>query len=303
MYSKIIVPLDGSTAAECALPLVRGLARRLAIPVQLLSVIDLREISRQVSAAEGLFLDRLAEDESRHSAEYLGKMATSLGGVAVTTQCDTGSAAETIVETAAADKNSLIIMATHGRSGLNRFLLGSVAEKVLRGSANPLLLVKASESIATQGEAALNSIVVPLDGSDLAERVLPAVAELAQKLDLEVFLMRAYAIPYGAYSAGEGFYDPVHLEGLLAMLKQETFDYLESKVAELKRRGVAKVSYVAKEGLSADEIIKFARETPANLVAMSSHGRSGIKRWVLGSVTETVVRHSGDPVLVLRAAS
>jgi len=144
--------------------------------------------------------------------------------------------------------------------------------------------------------------VVPLDGSELAEGVLPTVTELARSLDLEVFLIRAYAIPYGAYSAGEGFYDPVHLESFLNILKEETFDYLEKKVADLKRAGLTKVSYVAKEGLSADEIIKFARETPANLVAMSSHGRSGIKRWVLGSVTETVVRHSGDPVLVLRAA-
>lgn len=303
MYSKILVPLDGSTAAECALPLVRALARRLAIPVQLLGVIDLREISRSVSAAEGLFLDRLAEDESRQSTEYLGKIAKSLGAATATTRCEKGGAAETIVETAAADKDSLIVMATHGRSGLNRFLLGSVAEKVLRASANPLLLVKATEPIVTEGEAPLTSIVVPLDGSDLAEGVLPTVTELARALDLEVFLVRAYAIPYGAYSAGEGFYDPVHLEAFLNILKEETFDYLDRKVAELKRKGLAKVSFVAKEGLSADEIIKFARETPDNLVAMSSHGRSGIKRWVLGSVTETVVRHSGDPVLVLRATS
>jgi nucleotide-binding universal stress UspA family protein len=301
MYSKIIVPLDGSAAAECALPLVRGLARRLAVPVQLLSVIDLHEISRNVSAAEGLFLDRLLEDGAKHSAEYLDTIAKSLGAHTVTTVCARGNAAETVIDTAAADKNALIVMGTHGRSGLNRFLLGSVAEKVLRGSANPLLLVKATEPIATQGEALLKSIVVPLDGSDLAERVLPAVTELARKLELEVFLVRAYAIPYGAYSAGEGFYDPVHLESFLTMLKQETFDYLEAKVAGLKRAGIT-ASFVAKEGLSADEIIKFARETPANLVAMSSHGRSGIKRWVLGSVTETVVRHSGDPVLVLRAA-
>jgi nucleotide-binding universal stress UspA family protein len=301
MYSKIVVPLDGSTAAECALPLVRALARRLALPVDLLSVVDLREIARDVSAAEGLFLDRLAEDDSRHSADYLGKIAKTLGAAAVTTRCERGIAAETIIETAAADKNSLIVMATHGRSGLNRFLLGSVAEKVLRGSSNPVLLVKASEPVATQGEAPLTSVIVPLDGSELAEGVLPTVTELALKLDLEVFLVRAYAIPYGAYSAGEGFYDPVHLDAFLQMLKQETFDYLENKVAELKRKGL-KVSYVAKEGLSADEIIKFARETPANLVAMSSHGRSGIKRWVLGSVTETVVRHSGDPVLISRAA-
>lgn len=303
MYSKIVLPLDGSTAAECALPLVRALARRLAIPVELLSVVDLREISRNVAAAEGLFLDRLVEDESRHSAEYLSKIAKSLGAVPAATRCEKGSAAETIIETAAADQNSLVVMATHGRSGLNRFLLGSVAEKVLRASSNPLLLVKATEPIVTAGEAPLTSIVVPLDGSDLAEAVLPTVTELARTLDLEVFLVRAYAIPYGAYSAGEGFYDPVHLEAFLKILKEEAFDYLDKKVTELKRQGLTKVSYVAKEGLSADEIIKFARETPANLVAMSSHGRSGIKRWVLGSVTETVVRHSGDPVLVLRAAS
>ena len=303
MYSKIVVPLDGSPVAECALPLVRTLARRLALPVTLFSVVDLREISRDVTAADGLlFLDRMVEDESRRMTDYVNQTAKSLGAVALVTQSDKG-AAETIVETAAADKNSLIVMATHGRSGLNRFLLGSTAEKVLRASNNPVLLVKATETAVGAGEAALTSIVVPLDGSELAERVLPAVTELAQKLALEVILMRAYAIPYGAYSAGEGFYDPVHLETLLTMVKQEALEYLEKKVAELKRQGLSKVSFVAKEGLSADEIIKFARETPANLIAMSSHGRSGVKRLVLGSVTETVVRHSGDPVLVLRAAS
>ena len=298
MYSKIVVPLDGSKTAESALPLVRSLARRLAIPVELLGVIDMREICRTTSAAEALFLDRLLEDQSRRNAEYLGKIAHTLSGVAVTTRDEEGEAGEIIVEAAAADKNALIVMATHGRSGLNRFFLGSIAEKVLRATVNPLLLVKATEPVVTAGEAPLTSIVVPLDGSDLAEAVLPAVTDLARKLDLEV---RAYSIPYGAYSTGDGFYDPVNLEAFLAQLREETFEYLERTSASLKRKGLEKVSFVAKEGLSADEIIKFARETPTNLVAMSSHGRSGIKRWVLGSVAETVVRHSGDPVLVLRA--
>src|SRR5512140_525507 len=115
MYSKILVPLDGSAAAECALPLVRTLARRLAIPVELLGVIDLREISRSVSAAEGLFVDRLAEDEARHSREYLSKIAKSLVAATATTRCEIGGAAETIFEGAATDKNTLIVMATHGR--------------------------------------------------------------------------------------------------------------------------------------------------------------------------------------------
>jgi nucleotide-binding universal stress UspA family protein len=89
---------------------------------------------------------------------------------------------------------------------------------------------------------------------------------------------------------------------LLARVRDEACEYLEKKVQELKKLGVEKVSCIAKEGFSADEIIKMEGDTPDNLIAMCSHGRSGAKRWVLGSVTETVVRHSGDPVLVIRAA-
>ena len=151
--------------------------------------------------------------------------------------------------------------------------------------------------------AALKSIVVPLDGSELAESVLPYAVEVAKNLDLEVTLLRVYATPYGAYSAGEGFYDATQIEKYLESLRGEALDYLERKAADLKKTGLEKVSVVLKEGLDADEIITFARHAPDNLIAMCSHGRSGVKRWVLGSVTETVVRHSDDPVLILRAPS
>jgi nucleotide-binding universal stress UspA family protein len=178
-----------------------------------------------------------------------------------------------------------------------------VAEKVLRGASNPLLLVRATEKTPPWDMATLKSVVVPLDGSELAESVLPSVEALAKNLDLEVVLIRVYGVPYGAYSAGEGFYDSTHLEPFLAKLKDETLEYLENKTAELKSRGITKVSYIAKDGPGADEIISLARHTPDNLIAMCTHGRSGVKRWVLGSVTETVVRHSGDPVLIVRAGS
>jgi nucleotide-binding universal stress UspA family protein len=126
---------------------------------------------------------------------------------------------------------------------------------------------------------------------------------LAKQLDLAVVLFRAYAIPYGAYTTGDGFYDPVNLEAFLARLRAEAVDYLELKSGELGKDGAVKISYVAKEGLSADEIIAFGRQTPDNLIAMCTHGYSGVKRWVLGSVTETVVRHSDGPLLVLRAGT
>lgn len=303
MYKEILVTLDGSETAEQVLPYSRGLARRLGIPVDLITVIDVTETARNFPAGDGLLLKQVTEDEVRRAGPYLEEIARSFPGAAAGCLVKPGRAVDIIIETARADKGTLITMATHGRSGLNRFLLGSVAEKVLRGTQNPLLLVRATEGAKTDGEIAMKSVIVPLDGSALAEGVLPATEELATKLDLEVVLFRAYAIPYGAYTAGDGFYDPVHLDSFLAQLREETYDYLELKAAELKKRGLQRVSYVAREGLSADEIISFGRQTANNLIAMCTHGRSGVTRWLLGSVTETVVRHCGDPVLVLRAAT
>jgi nucleotide-binding universal stress UspA family protein len=303
MYKKILVPLDGSPSAENVLPYARTLAKRLALPVELLAVVDFTELARSVSAADGLFLDRVAKEEARRSGVYLAGISESFSGIATRCLVQQGRAADIIVEMAAAEKDTLIMMATHGRSGLNRFFLGSVTEKVLRATSSPLLVVRAKEEAVARGEAVFKSLVVPLDGSELAESVMPSVVALAKQLDLEVILFRAYAVPYGAYTAGEGFYDPVNLEGFLARLRAETIDYLENKTAELKRQGIEKVSYLAKEGLSADEIISFGHASPDHLIAMCTHGYSGVKRWVLGSVTEAVVRHAGDPVLVLRAQS
>ncbi|HWH77659.1 MAG TPA: universal stress protein [Candidatus Binatus sp.] len=301
MYKKILIPLDGSATAESVLPYARVCAQKLNASIELLTIVDVMDMARAASAADGLYLDRILEEETRRMSDYLTKIAKSLAGLAVEPRLEKGNAAEVIIETAAADKGALVMMATHGRSGLNRFLLGSVAEKVLRGTLNPLLLVRASAPTQINEEAALKTIVVPLDGSELAEAVLPAVEELAKKLDLEIVLLRIYAVPYGAYTAGEGFYNPVNLEALLGRVRDETLEYLESKTEALKRKGVDKISFIAKEGLAADEIIAYGRETPDNLIAMCTHGRSGVRRWVLGSVTESVVRHSGDPVLIVRA--
>jgi nucleotide-binding universal stress UspA family protein len=303
MYEKILVPLDGSKTAENVLPYARCFARNLQIPVELLAVVDVAEMARNISAAEGLFLDTLIEDETRKYDDYLKGIAKNFPEGGVQHRIGKGKAAEVIVETAAKEKTTLIAMATHGRSGLDRWLVGSVAEKVLHAAANPLLLVRAKEENPPWNMAAPKSIVVPLDGSELAESVLPAVEEVAKSLDLEVILLRVYGVPYGAYSAGEGFYDTTQIEAFLASLKSDALEYIERKGAELKKHGLEKVTLVVKEGLGADEIISFARHTPDNLIAMCSHGRSGVKRWVLGSVTETVVRHSGDPVLILRAPS
>jgi nucleotide-binding universal stress UspA family protein len=301
MYSKIVVPLDGSRIAENALPYARALACGLKVPVDLLCAIDLTEMERNVSAAAGLFLDTLAEDETRRRGEYLSQIAKSFSGAPVQCKIAKGDAASVIIDSAAAEKNTLLCMATHGRSGLNRWLLGSVAEKVVRGGSAPLLLIRASEAAQTEGEKKIGAVIVPLDGSSLAEQVLAPVTDLAKKLDLEVILFRAYSIPYGFYDAGASY--AVDLERLSADVEAEVQQYLEEKRDVLAKAGLEKVSYASKEGHSADEIIKFGLRNPDKLIAMCSHGRSGVKRWVLGSVAETVMRHSTAPVLIVRAAA
>jgi nucleotide-binding universal stress UspA family protein len=300
MYSAILVPLDGSKTAEKVLPYARYLAGKFKVSVELLAVVDVVEIASHMTSEKVRFLDTIIEDAVQHSTTYLRGVGTTITGTDVRCSVEKGRAEETIIEKAANDKAMLITMATHGRSGLNRFLLGSVAEKVLRGTVNPILLIRAAGEAKSEGEAMLKSIIVPLDGSELAEAVLPAVADLAKELDIEIELFRSYHVPYNVYSGDEGFY-AVNYEELLAGVRDEAVEYLETKAADLKRLGVAKVQCVTKEGLAADEIISLGRETPDNLIAMSSHGRSGVRRWMLGSVTEMVVRHSGDPVLVIRA--
>jgi nucleotide-binding universal stress UspA family protein len=297
MYTGVLIPLDGSKTAEKVLPYARFAAGALKLPIELLAVVDIVEMATHISADRARYLETMIEDSVRNSEHYLRGIACAFPRG---TKCtvEKGKAEQVIIETAAADKGTLITMATHGRSGINRWLLGSVAEKVLRGATNPLLLVKATEEAKAEEEATLKSIVVPLDGSELAEGVLPTVAELAKTWKLAVVLFRAYHIPYNIYGGAEDYYG-ANIEELIAEVRDEALEYLEKKVKEQKKLGVESVSCVAKEGFSADEIIKMGRQTPDNLIAMCSHGRSGIKRWALGSVTETVVRHSGDPVLVI----
>ncbi|HEX9663479.1 MAG TPA: universal stress protein [Candidatus Binatia bacterium] len=299
MYTRILVPLDGSKTAEKVLPYAHTLARRLKLPVELLGVVDIAELAAHLSAAKARFMDAIVESELKSSKEYLVRIAKTFKDAAVACAVDRGRADEVIIGEAAADKGTLITMATHGRSGLNRWLLGSVAEKILRATANPLLLVRAGDEGETVGDASLKSIVVPLDGSELAESALPAAIELAKSLNLEIMLLRAYELPASAYYGTEDYLP--NYDEIKERIKEAAVEYLNGKVATFKAKGLDKVFSTAVEGSAAEEIIRYAGGCPGALVAMCTHGRSGVRRWVLGSVTEKVVRHCSNPVLVISA--
>jgi nucleotide-binding universal stress UspA family protein len=297
----MLIPLDGSKTAENVLPYGRILARAFQIPAELMEILDIAGMTSHVAGEKARHLDTFVTEGERSSEQYLQKIAGSFSDVNVRCTVEKGRPEDVIIEKAAADKTTLIAMATHGRSGMSRWLLGSIAEKVLRATTNSLLLVRANEKASTEGEAVLRSIIVPLDGSELAESVLPTAVKFARLLNIGMVLFRAYELPASAYYGREN-YLPTY-EELKNRVKEQAQDYLDKRIEAIKADGVQTVSSVLSEGPGPNEIIDYARKSPNALITMCTHGRSGVKRWVLGSVTEKVVRHSGDPVLVMRGSA
>ena len=204
MYKKILVPLDGSTTAEAVLPYVEAFAAGFKTAVELLSVIDIGAMTTHLAPDRVRHLDTIVAYEEKKCATYLEDVAKNFSHSPTECRIVRGTPAEIILETTSRERDTLIAMATHGRSGAKRWLLGSIAEKVLRGTTNPLFLVRAAVA-KTSPQQIINSIVVPLDGSQLAEKILPTVCGWGRALDVEVTLIRAFEFPAAAYYSSETF--------------------------------------------------------------------------------------------------
>jgi nucleotide-binding universal stress UspA family protein len=286
MYTKILVPLDGSGLAEQVLPYACIMAEVYGIPVELLQVHD--------PDIRTTFWPELP------GGNYLQRVSGQLpSALRVDLVEQTGKPAEIIADRAKGAPTCLIAMATHGLAGMKRWLLGSVASKVAYATSNPMLFIRPAEDQDPAKPIELRTVFVPLDGSGLAEKILPHVRSLARKMKLEVHLVRVYAMPPGAYVVGDGVYMP-SLAQQRELIQKEAQSYLDDKVQELQAEGLGEVISTALEGDPGGEIIDLACKTSNSLIAISSHGRSGVSRWVLGSVAEKIIHYSRDPVLVIR---
>jgi len=298
IYRQMLIPLDGSNVSEQVLPYARLLARKLNLPVELLAVVDAVGLAACLSPDDKRNVESFIAHTLGDSAAFLERISKTFPEASVKCVVEKGRPGEVVIEKAAADSGTLIAMATHGRSGIDRWLLGSVAEKVLRGTKNPLLLVRAGKSGESAGEARLERVIVPLDGSPLAEKTLPHAAALAKAMNLDMVLFRSYTLTQIISTYDDYIPDWNRLE---AVSKGEAISYLDQKVRELKENRLTHVSPLVSEGEAAEQIIDLAKRTADSLVVMCSHGRSGVGRWVLGSVAERVARHSIGPVLFIRA--
>jgi len=293
MYEKILVPLDGSELAEVALPYAEELAGRLGSEVRLLYVSEPAEASYR--RMHQFYMQKVAE-ATKHAAErYAEKPGEK--AIKVESRILVGNPAEEIVDYADKADIGLIVMATHGHSGIKRWALGgSVADKVVRATKQPVAIIRARGARPDVREkGVLNKALVPLDGSKESEAVIPYIEELASKLKVGLILLQVVA---RAYHVHEGIEVP-YTEEEVKPLEADAERYLEKVSKALQGKGIS-TRWEVRVGHEAEEIIEFADEIVADLVAMSTHGQTGISRWAFGSVTDKVLHAGNTPVLLVR---
>ena len=296
MPSQIVVPLDMSDVAEGALPLARAIARGSGTPIDLVTVIEASgEFMSWVRDSSAV--QEMAERET-FRREYLDQIAETIEGATVESVVLRGRPAQQIIEYTDQLENPVIVMTSHGRSGFQRLMVGSVLARVVHGSSCPVLVVRSSHPenpIPPLSE--VKSIVVPLDGSEFAEHALNVVEELMGNGDVTYHLVRIpEMVTYPGTMYGAASYETVEI--YLDAVEQEAEAYLKDMAAELEKRG-HKVTWEVRQGLIADAIQAAVTKNDADMVAMSSHGRTGFRRVLMGSVAERVLNESPVPVLMV----
>lgn len=302
MLDTILVPLDGSPISERVIPAIEPLARGLGAPVTLIHVVGLPSMPADVAAEHRGYLEEVQGQEMLRARGYLGALKGRLqaGGIEADTAVLQGRPAEMIVSYAHSQGVGVIAMSTHGRSGVGRWVIGSVADRVLHLAVLPVLLIRAAEAEKeTPPAPVFQKILLPADGSPESERAIPFARHLAERLDLEVVVARVIPTVSFAFTEPYPFGGAEMAVGLWTALEKDAAEYLDRTVDALRAGGL-RVQGALLRGDPAAELVNLAARTPGALVVMSTHGRAGVERLVLGSVADRLVRDSHSPVLLTR---
>lgn len=286
MYERILVPLDGSELAEAALPYVQGLAERLNSEVILFTV-----------CAQGEWLERPLRAYLEKRAEELQSLGVKASPLIVE-----GDPAYEILNFSQENNIGLIAISTHGRTGISRWALGSIANKVLQKSHIPLYLVRSKGIEEVLEERKLRRILIPLDGSPFAEGVVPFAEEIAAGVS-EIILLRVIE-PFRLPQVPSFYVSNLEKieKDYRDNAERETEQYLNKYYIALQEKGI-KVSSVRLHGSPSEIILKYARDNPVDLIAISTHGYSGVTRWAFGSVASKIIEESTKPLLLIRPSS
>lgn len=277
-FKNVVVPLDGSPLAEVALPYAEEIAGKAGSDIILLTVLPSEETNEYQNHYN--YATKIAESTRRHAEEYIELSENKDVKVGIATR--SGNPAEGILDYVNKGYMSLIVMATHGRSGVSRWAMGSVADKVVRATKRqPLLLIRASGAHPDiRDKRTLKKALVPLDGSMESEVVIAYMLEIATDLQMELTLLQVIPKTNHMHADAEA--------------------YLHNICSQLEDRGIA-TRYEVRVGAVADQIIDFANEIASDMVAMSTQGQSAISLRPLGSVAQKVLLGSNLPLLLIKA--
>lgn len=316
MLKKILVPLDGSEHSRKIVGWATGLAGALKAEIILLSVIDPEEI--EILKATTKDLHQRSEDGTiqiiRTPSDVIEDALTqaksdlqseadriNLAGVSTSISVGAGSPAEVIVSEAHNQNVDVIAMATQRESALARGVLGSVTDRVLHSTAVPIFTLYPGELHDFENTSGgPHRVIVPLDGSSLSETAIEPATEIAKASNAEIVFTEVLRLPFfgvGVAGIEYGGGDYAGDFGIDAQ-KVEVTEYLKGFVLEAKAAGL-NASASVRTGSPSQQIVDEASETENSIVVMGSHGSGGLKRWVVGSVADKVIRSARRPVLVI----
>jgi nucleotide-binding universal stress UspA family protein len=289
MFEKILVPLDTSPMAEQVLPDTIALARAFNSSISVINICESHK-GQDATSCQDYLNNEVAELKSNLAGQ----------GNIIKTELIMGSPGDKILAYAQSEKVNLIVMSSHGRSGVMLWPIGSTVDKVLRRTGVPLIIVKVKEAQGANPQMdTFKRILVPLDGSELGARVVPYVAEIAGKFGSEVILFQVIETAKHVHSLGRIDTVPF-MEGEMSSLEKRAVEFLEQKSRKFAE-SKAKVSTVVKAGNVAEEIIKYAGENNCSLIALASHGHSGFESWIIGSVTSKILNAGKKSLLFVPA--
>lgn len=339
MIERILIPLDGSVNAEKIAGWSEGLAETFDSQIVLLSVVDPEAIERSggdpgrdrparnahpfdqpagnVESAGGIafggtptigterghndpeagFGTQAIEQAAQVRNSYINMVASRLAerGINVRAMTTIGKPEDEILRVAEEEGVDLITMATHRESLLARGILGSVTDRIIHQSSVPILTIR-PEIVSETTPQKPEIILVPLDGSEVSESVVPLAMSIAQKSGSELLFVRVTNNPYQNAMGDAGIYYPSPLSSVKASIVAG--EYLEPFVDKAKKLGIS-ASMKTPTGSPAFCLISLADENDSTLTVIGTRGQEGIRRLIVGSVTDKVIRSSGNPVLIV----
>jgi nucleotide-binding universal stress UspA family protein len=296
MFTRILVPLDGSPLAECVLPHVLAFSHATGAQVMLLRVLD-----RTSGSSAGESVDPVEWQIRKAEADtYLRDLAALLqkSGLVITAETLEGKAAESVIEYAHQSKADLIILSSHGQSGISGWNVSSIVQKIILRVKTSVLIIRAYKATADMAEMfQYKKVFVPLDGSQRAEFVLPAVVALARAYNSQVILVQTIHKPEIPRRTPPPQEDLDLVNQIIERNRVEASRYLTEVSDRLDSPATTRL-------LISDSIVSSlhtqVEQDEADLVILSAHGYGGETRWPYGSVVISFIAYGSTPLLVMQ---